>query len=122
MDKTQALNYFWSSFGLNAYDEQTVPEDATMPYITYETVTGGFDEQLALTASLWYHSTSWAAITAKMEQIYDEIGRGGITIPYDGGMLWITRGAPFAQRIADPNSADVRRYYMNIMAEYLESR
>lgn len=119
MDRTQALNSFWSSFGLTAYDEQTVPDDAQVPYITYETSVGDTDDSLPLTASLWYRSSSWAEITAKMEEISAELGRGGSTVKYDGGLLWITKGAPFAQRIAEPGDDGMRRYYMNINANYL---
>ena len=31
MDKFQAQQSFWSSFGLTAYDENTVPDDAEYP-------------------------------------------------------------------------------------------
>lgn len=119
MDRTQALNYFWSSFGLTAYGEQTVPDDAVVPYITYETSVGDTDDQLALTASLWYRSMSWTEITAKVEEISSAIGRGGKTIPYEGGLLWVTRGIPFAQRISEPGDDTMRRYYMNVTVNYL---
>lgn len=121
MDRTQALNFFWSGYGLTAYDEQTVPDGAQMPYITYETVVGDLDTQVALTGSLWYRSTSWQEITAKMEAIYADIGRGGKVVHYEGGILWVTRGSPFAQRITEPNDDTVRRYYMNITAQYISA-
>ena len=35
MDKYQAINEFWNRFGVMAYDENTVPDDAELPYITY---------------------------------------------------------------------------------------
>ena len=44
MDNEQAYRAFWASFGLNAYDENTVPEDAELPYITYEYAENGFDD------------------------------------------------------------------------------
>ncbi|MBQ6413027.1 MAG: hypothetical protein IJI19_06080 [Ruminococcus sp.] len=119
MDKAQALYSFWSSFGLTAYDEQTIPDNAQTPYITFETNTDSLDQPLALTASLWYRDTSWATISEKAEAIAAHIGRGGSVVHYDDGALWITRRAPFAQRIADPNDDGIRRIYMNINAEYL---
>ena len=39
MDKSQALNTFWNSFGIPAYDEYTVPDGTSIPYITYDTAT-----------------------------------------------------------------------------------
>lgn len=122
MDRTQALYNFWASFGLPAYDEQTVPDGVQMPYITYETVTGDLFTQVALTASIWYRSSSWAAITQKMEQINDELGLGGKTIPFEGGILWIKRGTPFAQRVAEPNDDAVRRYFLNVTAEFISAK
>lgn len=119
MTKEQALYRFWSGFGLPAYDEQTVPDDAVPPYITYETNVDALDSTLALTGSLWYRTTSWEEITAKSKVIGDYIGRGGIVVPYTDGAVWITRRAPFAQRITDPNDDSIRRIYMSISAEYL---
>lgn len=121
MDKAQALNGFWSSFSLACYDEQTVPDEAVLPYITYETITDSLDNQLRLTGSLWYRSKSWEEITQKAQEIADYLGPGGVNLPYDGGSLWITRGTSFAQRIADPNDDGVRRIYININAEFLGS-
>lgn len=122
MDRTQALYNFWASFGLPAYDEQTVPDGAQTPYITYETAAGDLFTQVALTASIWYRSNSWSAITQKMEQINDELGLGGKTIPFEGGILWIKRGTPFAQRVAEPNDDAVRRYFLNVVAEFISAK
>ena len=122
MDRTQALYNFWASFGLPAYDEQTIPDGAQMPYITYETATGDLFTQVALTASIWYRSNSWAAITQTKEQINDELGLGGKTVPYEDGVLWIKRGKPFAQRVAEPNDDTVRRYFLNVVAEFISAK
>ena len=119
MDKAQALYTFWASFGLLAYDEQTVPDGAAYPYITYETSTDSLDNALPLTASLWYRSPSWAGIEQMAQHISETIGRGGVTVPYDGGALWITRRAPFAQRMSEPSDDMVRRMYISITAEFL---
>ena len=121
MDKSQCLHSFWESFGLTAYDEQTVPDGAALPYITYETNTDSLDRVLRLSGSLWYRSKSWQGISIKADQIAAYIGSGGVNLPYEGGSLWITRGTPFAQRIADPNDDGVRRIYININAEFLGS-
>jgi hypothetical protein len=121
MGKEEALYSFWNSFGLPAYDEQTVPDDAVMPYITYETITDSINRNFLLTGSLWYKSTSWEEISLKSQEIASHLGQGGSVIPYNGGALWITRGTPFAQRISDPSDDSVRRIYININAEYLGS-
>ena len=119
MDKAQCLHQFWSSFGLTAWDENTVPQSATLPYITYEISTDSFDGTILLSASIWYRSQSWAAISQKAEQISSYIGNGGITIPFTDGILWIKRGSPFAQRMGDPDDENIRRILINIEAEFI---
>lgn len=117
MDSAQALQAFWSSFGLKAYDENTVSETAALPYLTYNVSASYFDEPVMMSASLWYKSQSWAEITEKAMQIGKFIGLSGEIIPFDGGYLWIKRGTPFAQRMSDENE-QIRRIYMNVEVEY----
>ena len=52
VDKYQAIHNFWSSFGLPAYHESRVPEDATYPRITYSVSIAGLNEPVLATASL----------------------------------------------------------------------
>lgn len=117
MDKWQALQSFWGSFEIPAYDETTVPDDAVMPYITYNAVTSSLNNPVPLTASVWYRSKSWAEASRKAEEISDALIQVK-TIPLDTGYLYLTRGNPFAQRMTDEDDT-VRRIYMVLMAEYL---
>ena len=117
MDKAQALYTFWSGFDLPAYDETAVPEDATFPRITYETATDSFGGEVALSAALWYYSTSWEAISKKSAQIAAYIGKGGKIIKTTDGAVWIKRGTPFGQRVSDSNDS-IRKIALNITAEF----
>lgn len=126
MDKAQALYAFWNSFGVKAIDEQSSYDEDTLddmeidfPYITYETATSNFDNEVALSANLWDKSVSWARITQLSDAISAYIGYGGRVIEIDGGYLWIKLGTPFAQRMPVDNSDSVRRIYLSIMAEYM---
>lgn len=122
MDKAQALQTFWESFGIPAYEQTTVPESAKMPYITYSVSTDSLDNVVNMSASVWYHSTSWKDISEKTEQIARYIvGMNPPSIKFDGGRLYIAKGNPFAQRMADPNDDMIRRMYLNIQAEYLSA-
>lgn len=128
MDKVQALNSFWSSFGVAAIDELSAYDDSTIemleidyPYITYEVATDEFDAPVAIGADIWDKTTSWVRITQKAEQIYNAIGRGGKLVPYDDGAIWITRGTPFSQRMDAETTLDIRRIHININAEYLSA-
>ena len=119
MTKAAAIYQFWSSFGLAAYEENTVPEDAAFPYVTYQLVTDSFDREVAATASLWYRGESWTAINAKTEEIAQRIGLGGKIIKCDGGRIWIKRGQPFAQNMGDESDDLIKRKYLNLTFEFL---
>ena len=119
MTNAAAIYQFWNSFGLTAYEENTVPDDAAFPYITYQLVTDSFDREIPLTASIWYRSESWSGINAKAEEISKKISRGGKIIPCDGGAIWLKRGQPFAQSMGDESDDLIKRKYLNITAEFM---
>lgn len=118
MTKEQALQEFWSQFGTPAYDQATVPEDATYPRITYEVITDNFNVQNVLTASIWDRSTSWVGCSNVLHEIESKLGRGGQTLHCDGGAVWIYRGMPFAQRMTDTDDS-IRRIVINVEVEFL---
>ena len=119
MTKAAAIYQFWNSFGLTAYEENSVPDDAAFPYITYQLVTDGFDREIQLTASIWYRSESWTGINAKAEEISQKISRGGKIISCDGGAIWLKRGQPFAQSMVDESDDLIKRKHLNITAEFM---
>lgn len=125
MNRTQALHAFWSGFGIPAIDELSSYDRDTMqqlgidyPYIAYEAAVGGFDAPLALTASLYYRSASWALIEEKAAEIATEIGE--VTWQrFDGGAIRIWMGEPRYRRMSADNAFDVRRIQININAEFI---
>lgn len=119
MNKAQAIHSFWSSFQWPAYDENTVPDDASFPRITYDVQTDSLDNVVLLSASLWDRSTSWERISKKSDQIAKEIvNMDPPTIKLDEGRLYITKGSPFSSRMGDEDDS-VKRIYLNINAEFL---
>lgn len=118
MDKLQALNNFWNSFDIPAYDQYTVPDEAKPPYITYEASVGDLNHPVFVTASLWYYGKSWTDIEAKEKQIFERIS-GGTNIPYDGGAFWLVEGSPKSQRMGDSNDM-IRRKVLNFTIEFFD--
>jgi hypothetical protein len=118
MDKEQALHSFFSMFNVPAYDVSIVPDDAPLPRITYEVATDNFDHKTAETFSIWDRSTSWKSVTDILHEIERAIGYGGVTIPYTQGLLWITRGVPFANRLVDEDDT-IRRIVVNLELEFI---
>ena len=120
MDKWQALQSFWSSFTIPAYDENSVPDDAPDKYVTYEAVVDGFDNAVTASASIWYKDTEWKSISLKEKEIYDYISSGGRLIAYDGGAMWIRRSMPWATRMSEPNDDTIRRIRLSVMIEFID--
>lgn len=121
MNKQEALHTFWSGFGLTAYEQNNVPFDVIMPYITYSESIGSIGDNNTLTASLWYfdEDESRTDIVDKANEIAEAIGLGGATVKYDNGMLWVKKGTPFAQAMDDPEDKRIKRIVLNVSAEYL---
>lgn len=120
MDKLQALHSFWSGFGLTAYDENTVPDNAQLPYITYSVTVDDFNNVVSHSASIWYYGYSWSEITAKEQEIAEYISRGGKVVHFDGGAMWIKKASPWAQRLSDPSNYTIRRIVLNLSIEFLD--
>lgn len=121
MTKTQALQKFFSSFGLTAYQEDSVPsgEDAPgFPYLTYTVATDSIGNDVPLNMDLWYRGSSWSPANNKVDEISRSIG-SGVFLPCDGGSIWIKKGSPFAQSMGDPADDLIKRKYINLTAEYL---
>ena len=118
MTKAAAIYQFWASFGLPAYEENSVPDTSTFPYITYQLVTDSFENEVILTGSIWYRDTSWLNVNTKAEEISQAIGLGGKLIDCDGGKIWLKRGSPFSQNMGDDTDDLIKRKYINLSAEF----
>lgn len=123
MTNAGAIHTFLNTFGLTAYDENTVPDinSGLLPqnYLTYAySEPPFFGDEMVLQVQLWYRDTySWNEITAKAEFIRDVIGMRGAVLDVDNGKLRIKRGNPFMQRMADEDDS-VRRIYILLDVEF----
>lgn len=122
MTKEAAIHSFWSKFGLPAYEENSVPSEATLPYLTYEVRTDEMFGQVATAVSVWYRSESWSIPNAKARQITDVIGGGGIIIPCDGGGIWIRLGSPAVMSLTESTDITIKRKYLNVILEYIVTK
>lgn len=127
MDNFAALQQFWESFEVDAYDEQTYFTEATMPsypHITYESVSGTWASQKLLSGYLWDKNTSWSWLKQKAESIRKQIG-SGMLIEVDDGAIWfrIPETTPFAQVIPSGSEDDlVKRILLYVEVEFLTVR
>ena len=123
MNKYQALQSFWSSFGWAAYNELTVPDNAMAlnnnRYITYEAMSDSFGNINVASVSLYHRSTSWTTVHAKAQEIEERIKRmWPPSTKIDGGRMKIRTGQPFAKDMADEDDT-IRRVRLNITIEFM---
>lgn len=117
MDKFQVQQAFWSSFGLVAYDENTVPDDAEYPYMTYQSAIGSLEGEMTISANLWYRSSSWQDISQKALQIEKTINQEK---RFNGGYMKVRKpDSNFAQRLREESDEKVRRILLTVNVEFL---
>lgn len=121
MTPEAAIYQFLSSFGIPAYAATSVPDQATFPYISYELVVGKwFADEVNMTVNVWYRTESEAQPNAKVREIGERIGMGGVLLHCDGGVLWVKKGSPWAQAVTvEGEDEKVKRRYVNINIEFL---
>lgn len=119
MDKWQAQYDFWSSFGVDAYEEHSVPDKAPFPRITYEAATGTFEIPVSITASIWTRTTSWVQADTLADAIERYIKSMGCP-EINGGRYRVYIGnTKFAQRMDDPEDDQIKRILLNVTFEFM---
>lgn len=115
-----ALYEFFSSFGIDAYPNNSVPDKAKFPWLTYEATLGNWgDAPVSIGVNLWYHTESEAVPNAKVKQISDAIGNGGVMLKCDDGAIWVKRGEPWCNSLANENDSTIKQRALNITLEFL---
>lgn len=118
MDKQQAFNKLWQdATGLIAYEENSVPDDAVLPYCTYQTIIDGLDSAVFPLGHIWDRSLSWTRLDSCLKAIDAHIGHG-LLIELDEGRMFICKGTPFAQRRTEEDNSDVKGYEIQLQIEF----
>ena len=109
--KAVAFQGWLSSFGMPAYAASSVPDDAALPYATYDLADGCIlDGEVNQTVNLWFRTESETVPNAKAAELGRALGMGGVILPCDGGAMWVKRGS---------GEAGGKRRYLNIDIEYI---
>ena len=112
---------FWSSFGVPAFEENSVPtgdDFPGFPYITFPIVSGGFDSDYPVFASIWTRSPSWLPAIEIADRIEGAIKNGGKCLPHNDGMLWVSPREPFSRCTGDPNDSEVKRMLIDVTLHF----
>lgn len=124
-DRWEAQYQFWSSFGVPAYEENSVPTGdlrPAYPYITYQAAAGGFNSNIFVNASIWTRSGSWLTADTLADAIEQRLGGrsgGGYVQRYDGGGIWITAEDNFAQNMGDTEDNIIKRKLLSVVLRYV---
>ena len=119
MTKGAALQSFFDGI-MTSYAASSVPDDATLPYLTYELITSAWDGgEVGLTVNMWFRTTSEKEPNAAVDKLSKAIGLGGVFLHCDDGVIWLKRGSPWSQSLTDATDKTIKRRYINVTAEYL---
>ncbi len=123
MTPEAAIYSFMNGFSIPAYASASVPDQAQFPYITYDLVLGEWGQpEVNMPVNVWYRTESEAQPNAKVREIGERIGMGGVLLHCDGGVLWVKKGSPWAQAVTvEGEDEKVKRRYVNINIEFLTS-
>lgn len=108
----KALYAFYSSFGIPAYTEDSVPSDVQLPYITYTMPQSEVFSSATHQARVWYYGESNAPANAKADEIIAAIGHAGVKLRAGKGFVCIYPGTPLAQM--QPADDTTRIVYINL--------
>ena len=129
MNKQQAYNSFWNSFGVLAFEENSAPaisdikeiaKSMSLPddiYITYQVLIDDLNNAVYPTASIYSRSSSWEKADLLANTISERIQTMN-TIRLDEGRMFITKGSPFAQHQLEEGDYTIRRIILNLGVEF----
>lgn len=104
---------------LPAYPSAAVPDNAALPYLTYDASYGNFESgSVPVTVNMWFHTACVDIPDAAALELSGAVGFGGVRIRCDNGCIWLKRGTPFSRTMPtdDPN---LKLCYVNLVAEFL---
>ena len=117
IDIAQALYSFFSSFGVPAYAEGSVPDNAQLDYWTYQLKEPEAGENCSLSARYWSNSTSFAKSVEMKNALKQRIERG-YSIHTGNGAIWIWPDNPFYQNQPSDEPGLKISYFLLVLGGY----
>lgn len=110
-DLHRTLYNFWASFGLPAWHQDTVPEEAPLPYITFQVASGEALSATILSATAWFRDEGQgvnAQIAAVLDQIAAAVPNSGTVLKTaDGYMALYRNSGTFQSYVQDETDKSV---------------
>ena len=111
----EKLHEFWSSFGLPAYAENSIPDDAVLPYITYYVTEPDWQDSALAYARVWFRDTSFADIASILDEIKYRF-KQGVSLFVNGGCIYLFKDSNFIQFMpSDGQNEDMKIAYISMV-------
>ena len=110
INTARALYEFFSGFGIPAYAENNVPDEAEKPYITYPIIETESLYSSPFYCRVWYRARDYGNLLQKVDAIL-EATSDGVRIECDGGCVVLRPDTPRVQIQSDENP-DYQYAYM----------
>ena len=98
----QALQDYFSGFGMPAFPEDSVPEydeagqRIRPPYITVQLACPAWRDSTPFHVRVWDRANNYKTVSAAVDAISAAIGEGE-SLPCQGGAAYVFKGRPFCQ-------------------------
>lgn len=117
IDTASALYGFYSQFGIPAYTTDNVPDDVSLPYLTYRFAESEWSTPISHYAQIYMRTNSNVKLLSKADEIKNAIG-SGVSIPAGDGYLVIHYENA---EILSNEDNDVRSVYISMQLDCLHS-
>lgn len=102
-----------------AYPETNVPEEAILPYMTYDNPDGDFgDGDITATIKLWMHTES-EAVPNEKARLFKKYITFNPYIECDEGVMWVKTGTPFSVSIRGEGMQGLKAKLINLEIEHI---
>lgn len=102
-----------------SYAVASVPDNAVLPYQTYEYREGSFyDGPISITVNQYSHGGE-AEANHHVKVLSEAVGMSGRLLNCEDGAIWIKRGSPFAQSVVNAEDQSIKRRYINLTVEFI---
>ena len=105
LNTAATLKTFFSGFDLPAYTLDSVPDDVTLPYITFPLTEPEWNEQASFYCQVWYPKRRLTELLTKADQIVAAIGEmKEFELADSKGYLVLYPSTPLIQILSDDYS------------------
>lgn len=112
-----ALKSYLSSFNIPAYQQDSIPDDVPLPYITYPLKEPEWNQKTSFYFIVWYRSTGYGELLTKVDEILADIGEGK-KINLENGYLVLYPEPTLVQEYNDEDNKAKGMYVSMAMNSY----